>query len=456
MSSTRADWVKQLAAVDPAAGLIVDDRSRDETWRVVSAGMRELAPPGSLSISRGTRRLRRVSAVTAGTMLLLVGVAFASGLFSLGSPAQKIEEFQSTTSAAGAIVPGSARLLPLSTPDPQGGPAWGLRVFSTTRGTGCIQVGRVVDGQLGVLGSDGAFGNDGRLHPLSVASTDVLTCSALSADGHIFNNVSKGNELSNGLIGPEGVPNAREPVAHDVCAAAAASAAEKESAQGRICPQSEERDLFYGLLGPDAKSVTYSQGGTPITIPTTGGDGAYLIVEDAPSGDQLNAAYGVGETGVVPVYSPITEIHYSSGAVCHIGHENEPACAPNGIPVGYVPAEPTPTAAQAQAAVSSRLVTGSGGHQEAIITFKAPLAITSARDEYRLQWQKQPGAAEPESIRVGESDVTAGQELSAHSGPLPSGSTAFHVVLLHATGPALFEGPGTVTVPVGTTTVTAP
>jgi hypothetical protein len=31
-----------------------------------------------------------------------------------------------------------------------------MRVFSTTRGVGCIQVGRLLDGKLGALGQDGA------------------------------------------------------------------------------------------------------------------------------------------------------------------------------------------------------------------------------------------------------------------------------------------------------------
>ena len=298
----------------------------------------------------------------------------------------------------------------------------------------------------------------GRLHPLPVASTEQLACSSPDANGDGFrHNVSKGDELANGLVGPEAVPSREAPEVHDICAAAASTPAEQSAAQGRICPQPEERDLYYGLLGPQAESITYLEAGKPGTGPH---ERLRRSVPDRPERTvkwQPNDAYGAGETGPVPVYSPITEIHYTSGAVCHPATPSEQACAPNGIPAGYVAAEPTPTASQAAATVSSRLVTGTDGHYEALITFNAPLAISSVRDQYRLQWQKQPGSNAPEeSISAGEGNVTAGQELTIRTGPLRSGSTQLHVVLQHASGPALFEGPGTTYVPVGSTSVEVP
>lgn len=457
MRRTRSQSIAQLAAADPAAGLIIDARLREETWRIVSVAL--AAPDGRVTDASSSRHrlVGRASAFALAAMLLIVGAAFASGLIGVGSPARKVESFQIPDSGFGAVVPGSARVLPLQAADPQGGPPWGLRVFSTTRGAGCIQLGHVVDGQIGVLGADGAYGDDGQLHPLAVASTDQLTCSALDANGRIFDNVSKGDQLANGLVGPEQVPSRAVPEVHEICAAAAATGAEKSSAQGRICPQSEERDVYYGLLGPDAESVTYLEAGKAVTLPTSGPEGAYLIVRDAPSGFQPDDAYGAGETGVLPVYSPITEIHYGSGAVCHLGATGDPACAPNGIPVGYVPAEATPSASQVASPVTARLVPTAGGRYEAVVSFKAPVAISNVRDEYKLQWQRQSGSSSlEESVNVGEGDTAAGQELSVHSGTLPPGSTGLRVVLQHATGPALLEGPGTVYVPVGTVTVTVP
>jgi hypothetical protein len=455
MTNDRSDALAIMATIDPAAGLIPDAAAREDVWRTVSSVMidGDQAPAPRARARVGIR----VTAIALAALLLIVGGAFASGLITIGSPAKKIESFQIPDSGLGSVTSGSARILALQAADPQGGAPWGLRVFTTTRGAGCIQVGRVVDGQIGVLGTDGAFGDDGQLHPLPIASTDELACSATDANGHIFENVSKGDELANGLVGPEAVPSRETPEVHDICAAAASTPAEQSAAQGRICPQSAERDLYYGLLGPQAESVTYLEGGKPVTVRTSGSEGAYLIVNNAPTKWQPNDAYGVGETGPIPVYSPITEIHYTTGAVCHPADSSEPACAPNGIPAGYVAAEPTPTASQAAATVSSHLLKGTDGRYEALVTFNAPLAISSVRDQYKLQWQRQSaGNAPEESVSAGEGDVSAGQELTIRSGPLPSGSTQLHVVLQHASGPALFEGPGTTDVVVGSTSVAVP
>lgn len=452
MSANRFDCIKTLSVVDPAANLCIDEATRAQVWLAVTSGMGE---PGSPTARRtfAVRGWRRVPVLACGALLLMVGVALASGLLSLGSPAKTAELFQIPSSGLGAVSPGSARVLALSAPDPQGGAPWGLRVFTTTRGAGCIQVGRLLDGQIGVLGQDGAFGDDGQLHPLPVTSTNELACSALDANGHIFENVSKSDQLANGLIGPERAPSRETPEPHEVCAPASATPAEQSAAQGRICPQSQERDLYYGLLGPEAQSVTYVEGGKPVTIPTSGPEGAYLIVKDAASGWSSNE-FGPGATGNLPVDSPITEVHYANGVLCHIDAGDESTCAPGGIPHGYVPAETTPTPSQTAAAVSSSVLPAGARGNEALISFKAPVAISSVRDQYKVQWQR-PGGGE-ESASATETDVSAGQEITIHAGPFPSGSTEVRVVLQHATGPSLFEGPGTTYVPVGQTTVTMP
>ena len=68
----------------------------------------------------------------------------------------------------------TARLLPLRVPDPAGGPPWGLRMVTTSRGLACLQLGRVVGDQLGVL-RQGIARNDGRFHPLPVATASTPT-----------------------------------------------------------------------------------------------------------------------------------------------------------------------------------------------------------------------------------------------------------------------------------------
>ena len=78
----------------------------------------------------------------------------------------------------GVPAPGGSRLLALRTADPQGGPPWGMRLVHTTRGEICVQIGRLADGQLGQLGIDGAFHDDGRFHPLA---PDILPKPATAA-----------------------------------------------------------------------------------------------------------------------------------------------------------------------------------------------------------------------------------------------------------------------------------
>jgi hypothetical protein len=54
-------------------------------------------------------------------------------------------------------VQGSGRVARIRTPDPDGGPPWGIRDFKTNRGATCVEAGRVVEGRLGLVGDDGAF-----------------------------------------------------------------------------------------------------------------------------------------------------------------------------------------------------------------------------------------------------------------------------------------------------------
>lgn len=457
MSNSRSDLIELLAAEDPARNLQPRTELRSEAWKVVRASINErTAGTGGDMGRRGLVRPLRAIAIGICIALASVGVALASGVLKVGAPAKLAEEFQIPTSGLGGVAAGSPKLLAISTPDPWGGAPWGLRTFTTTRGAGCVQIGRVVDGRIGVLGIDGAFSNDERLHPIPVASASELVCSALDANGRIFANVSKNNQLSNGLDGPEEAPSAAHPSQRDVCAAAAATPAEKSSAMGRICPASEERAVYYGLLGPDATAITYVDEGKSVTTPTSGPEGAYLIVTPAAPGWHPNEPYGPGATGLLPLEGPIVEIHYRNGSACRLTPTPDPSCTPGGAPVGYEPAEPVPTSAQAAAPVSAQLVPAAGGQHEAIVSFAAPLPATSVRDGYVIRWTHAGATPEQNSVQVSEADVQAGDTVRARSGPLPRGTTTLQVVLQHATGPALFEGAGTVSVPVGAATVNVP
>jgi hypothetical protein len=79
--------------------------------------------------------------------------------------------------AGGRPASGSIVFAPLRVTDPAGGFPWGLRFYlprqpdghsSATDAVRCLQYGRVAGNTLGVLGEDGAFGNDGQFHALPV------------------------------------------------------------------------------------------------------------------------------------------------------------------------------------------------------------------------------------------------------------------------------------------------
>ena len=114
------------------------------------------------------RRTIPLRGIAIAVLLLLVITAVAlaaAGVLGTGSPVRP-PPGSSPTAGIGIPARGESRLLSLSVPDPAGGLPWGMRIVHTTRDLVCVQIGRLYRGQLGLLGRDGAFGNDGRFHPL--------------------------------------------------------------------------------------------------------------------------------------------------------------------------------------------------------------------------------------------------------------------------------------------------
>jgi hypothetical protein len=209
-------------------------------------------------------RPSRPLVVLVACLVVATGSALAAtGVFRTGSPVGA--EVQPISDAnEGVAIPGSIHVLALRVADPDGGPPWGLRVEKTTRGLMCVQAGRVVDGRIGVLGQDGAFGDDGAFHPLSADLFSGLDCGTEDARGDAFLNEQDHGIPASGLTG-----DARH--ASGGCYAA--------SAPARSCPPSARREVLFGLLGPDAVSITHETAdGASVTTPTAGSDGAYLIV----------------------------------------------------------------------------------------------------------------------------------------------------------------------------------
>jgi hypothetical protein len=107
----------------------------------------------------------------------------------------------------------------------------------------------------------------------------------------------------------------------------------------RVCPNSSLRTVIFGLLGPDAVSITYSLDGHTRTQPTVGPYGAYLMVLPGSYSDP-EFPDGPSWEGRLPAHTPISEITYRGGIVCHLnGAEHgrpSASCLPHGYPVGYV------------------------------------------------------------------------------------------------------------------------
>ena len=115
----------------------------------------------------------------------------ATGVILTGSPVGTARA-PIATAGEGIPVAGGARLLPLRAPDPAGGLPWGMRIIHTTRGLICVQIGRVDDDQLGQLGVDGAFHDDGRFHPLPA---DALPDTLANVSGWMTGNCASPGDI---------------------------------------------------------------------------------------------------------------------------------------------------------------------------------------------------------------------------------------------------------------------
>jgi hypothetical protein len=228
----------------------------------------------------------------------------------------------------GVAIPSSVRLLSLRVADPDGGPPWGLRLLRTTRGVECVEIGRIVDGRIGGLGQDGAFHNDGRFHPFSINyfSNFVANCGTLDGRGDAYASDDEFGIVANGLQG-----NSYGTCIPDASVPRALRGLWRQRPPARplsnACPAAALRDVFFGLLGPDAKSVTYTAAnGKPVTVPVASPDGAYLVVlpHDASFAGVTSVDSSIGEAGSGTgnttafdfIGNPIREIRYADTAPC--------------------------------------------------------------------------------------------------------------------------------------------
>jgi hypothetical protein len=194
--------------------------------------------------------------------------------------------------------------------DPQGGPPWGLRTLQTHRLQACLQIGRLQAGEIG------AFANDGRFDPIPLHTN--FPCGQTDAHGNLFLNVLEQGVPASAHLGKAGECNIEPPRVH---------LPRRQTATLPICPTRDLRNLAFGVLGPDAVSITYSINHHNVTEPT-GPDGAYLAV--VPGTAQLctsdthgrkscfSGSHG-GEITTPTLQSGIiTSVRYRDGHVCRL------------------------------------------------------------------------------------------------------------------------------------------
>lgn len=364
--------------------MLTDDQLIDEVRRALLADSDEVDPrPGTLNRVRqelatparpgwlrrpGARVDAIVIAVATGitVAIALVGIVFLHHRSSGSSPIP--------VAAMNRVAVGTVRLAAQAA-DPSGGLRWGVRTVQTGRREACLQIGRVKAGTIGVVGQDGAYSNDGRFHP--VPSRDNFPCAGTDANNYLFLNVSEQDVPASGPFVH----------GHGGCTANAAP-------NLPTCPAQDLRDIAFGMLGPEAVSVTYSLHGHAVTEPT-GPGGAYIAVLPATSRQCSGGggcAIGGGETTTGTLHAGlIASVRYRNGSVCRLATQEQlrsrsaapTQSAPNtgtvpgvvagpytGTPagtvttscpaLGYTPIpyrEPHPTHAQATAPMTVRILT---------------------------------------------------------------------------------------------------
>jgi hypothetical protein len=378
----------------------------DELERVAFADAQRARSPRPL-------RRRAILALALMTALLAAAIAVAASGLLTGAPVPNPPggTFRSDR-GPGKPLAARTRMMDLRVDDPAGGPAWGLRTVVTTRNFGCVQIGRVLDGKLGLLGQDGAFSNDGRFHELPPSVLSLANCQQLDGAGNIFLAISYQGMPASALD--------RGCTTRAVPPLPKAISVPSRSAPLPICPASDERILYYGTLGPQGKSITYKdRQGRHVTVPVQGPSGAYLVVLRPAKGQTPRG-------GLVSSSTPrsgLISVQYRDGTVCQIRSPRALGGAKPCPLKGYVqPKQPKVTATELRAPVHATVapkpvrVPGAPAgvpsklrNWKLTVTFRAPVAagpgsyyIVSVRPAQASQCNLGSFVPVARDIKVGE------------------------------------------------------
>ncbi len=425
------------------------------------------APRGVARRLAGARRERRLSSrrrsslaavLLAGGLVLSAGIALAaSGLLS-GAPVHLGRGAPlSPRSDYGVPRPGGVHLLPIATPDPAGGPPWGARYVLSTRGVGCLQFGRLVRGQIGVIGKDGAFGDDGLFHPLpSDYLKAAYPCATVGRNGDAYAAVVVdgipasaliGGEADNGGCAPEGQPRRVG-----------------RGARMPVCPRRDERLLMAGLAGPQAQRVYYRDEGRLRSVPAAAPYGAYLIVMPLPA--------NAHDVGSLQIYTSgnvgggrIVKIAYRGGRVIECASSG-PAHQRTCPAVGNAPSTLSPLSDSAVKAPVSVTVGHTKGERLLRVSFKARVAVASANAGYwiAVHVPGPPGKCGYTSVGPVSRDVRAGEAIRQRFQVSYSCHGRFKIEVTYRRsaesnmfpGAGVGRSPGTQTVLVGRRTLLVP
>jgi hypothetical protein len=338
-----------------------------------AAAARQLAPAAAVP-----RRLRwRGRTLAIAILALAAGAGAASWaattLLSSGSPVPFARGAPIAGRAQGAPIPGTVKLLADDVPDPGGGPPWGLRYWETDRKYACVQVGRVYAGKLGQI-SNGKVFHELRL---GVAESQLGGCYALDGSGHAFTAIHT---------------DAQRGAQPTTCPPGFYTGTTPNAPRGSVfrCT-TPDRTVDFGLLGPNARSLTYRKAGQDHVATPLGGVGAYLVIQKRIKpvlrefgfhhrNPRLNL-HGPAEAAiaVTPASQVIRRVEYASGTcVVHVTLYPYGAC---NAQAGFVPI-PHPQVGDVRAPIRAFAAPDGRGIR---VRFRAPQAVVDGRSGYDIE-----------------------------------------------------------------------